>query len=89
MNPITILFGIVLSSAYGTAFHVLRGGGLKRLFLYVILAWLGFWVGHTVGGLIGLKFASLGTLNTGVATIGSVLFLIVGDWLSRVEVTQS
>ena len=41
-----IIFGIVLSTAYGTAFHFWKGGSLNKLFLYIILSWLGFWIGH-------------------------------------------
>jgi hypothetical protein len=84
----TILFGVVLSSAYGTAFHFLKGGGMKKLILFIILAWAGFWVGHIVGGLIGWTFAAVGPLNAGMATLGSVVFLFVGEWLSRVEISQ-
>jgi hypothetical protein len=83
-----ILFGIVLSSTYGTAFLLWKGGSLKKLFLYVILAWLGFWIGQLVGGLIGWSFAAVGPINTGMATLGSVIFLFVGEWLSRVEITR-
>ena len=83
-----IVFGIVLSSLYGTAFHFLKGGSLKKLLLDVILAWLGFWTGHILGGIVNWTFFGLGPLNTGAATLGSALFLIIGDWLSRVQVTR-
>ncbi len=83
-----ILFGIVLSTVYGTAFHFWKGGSLNRLVLYVILSWLGFWIGHIVGGAIGWSFAAAGPINAGMATLGSVTFLVVGEWLSRVEVTR-
>ena len=39
-----ILIGIVISSLYGSAFHLLRGGGLGRVLLYIIMAWVGFLV---------------------------------------------
>jgi len=83
-----IIFGIVLSTVYGTAFHVWKGGGLKRLVLYVILSWMGFWIGHIVGGALSWSFAAAGPINAGMATLGSAVFLFVGEWLSRVEITQ-
>ncbi len=83
-----ILFGIVLSTLYGTAFHFWKGGSLNRLVLYVILSWLGFWIGHIVGGALGWTFAAAGPVNAGMATFGSAIFLFVGEWLSRVEVTR-
>jgi hypothetical protein len=83
-----IIFGIVLSTIYGTAFHFFKGGSLNRLFLYIILSWLGFWSGHYVGGALGWSFAAAGPLNAGMATLGSVIILFVGEWLSRVEITN-
>ena len=83
-----ILFGIVLSTIYGAAFHFWKGGNLNRLFLYVILSWLGFWIGLIAGGAIGWSFSSIGPINTGMATLGSAVFLFVGEWLSRLEITK-
>jgi hypothetical protein len=83
-----IFFGIVLSTAYGTAFHFWKGGSMKRLLLYIILAWFGFWIGHLAGGMLGWSFAAVGPINTGLATLGSAVFLFVGEWLSRVEVVR-
>jgi hypothetical protein len=83
-----IIFGIVLSSVYGSAFHFWKGGNLPRLFLYLILSWLGFWAGHIIGGVLGWSFAAAGPINTGMATFGSAIFLFVGEWLSRVEISK-
>ena len=83
-----LVFGILLSTVYGTAFHFWKGGSLNRLLLYVILAWVGFWGGHIGAGLLGWHFATIGPLNAGLATVGSLIFLLAGDWLSRVEVSR-
>jgi len=83
-----IVFGVLLSTVYGTAFHFWKGGSLSRLFLYVILSWLGFWIGHIVGGALVWNFGAVGPINAGMATIGSAVFLFVGEWLSRVEITK-
>jgi|WetSurMetagenome_2_1015567.scaffolds.fasta_scaffold525589_2 hypothetical protein len=83
-----VLFGIVLSTAYGTAFHFWKGGSLKRLFLYILLAWLGFWSGHFIGAKLSWTFANVGPVYAGMATLGSAVFLFVGEWLSRIEVTR-
>ena len=83
-----LIFGIVLSTVYGAAFHFWKGGSLQKLFLYIVLAWLGFWIGNSIGRLIGWSFAVVGTLNTGMATLGSAIFLFVGEWLGRVEITH-
>ena len=84
----SLIFGLLLSSLYGAAFHLIRGGNLGRLLLYLILAWAGFWAGHFLGGALGWTFAGLGPLNLGMATVVSLLFLVVGHWLSLVEVQR-
>lgn len=83
-----IFFGIVLSTAFGTAFHFYKGGSWGKLILFILLAWVGFWLGHVLGGLLGWTFAAIGPLNAGMGTLFSALFLFVGEWLSRVEVTR-
>jgi hypothetical protein len=83
-----IVFGIVLSTAFGTAFHFVKGGSLFRLFLYIFLSWMGFLAGHFIGAALDWSFAAVGPLNAGMATIGSFVFLFVGEWLGRVEITK-
>lgn len=84
-----ILFGIILSSTYGTAFHFFKGGSWRKLLLFVVIAWVGFWSGHFIGEALGSKFALIGALQAGLGTVGSLLFLFVGEWLSRVEPDRS
>jgi len=82
------IFGIILSTFYGAAFHFWKGGGPGRLLLYLILGWAGFWTGHLVAGLLKWSFDSLGALHFGSATVGAGLFLTIGYWLSLVEVER-
>lgn len=84
----SIIFGLVLSALYGAVFHLWRGGKIGRLFLYIIISVVGFWIGHALGGYLGWNFANIGPLNAGMGTAGSVIFLFVGHWLSLVEVRQ-
>ena len=85
----TLLFGFLLSTLYGTAFHVWRGGGAGRFLLFLILGWVGFWLGNFIGDQVGFSFFKMGALNLGLATLTSFIFLAVGYWLSRVEVKQT
>jgi hypothetical protein len=79
------IFGFLIASLCGALYHLARGGRGWRLPLYLILAWAGFAAGHLVGAWFGWPFLKLGALNTGAATIGSLVFLGLGDWLSRME----
>jgi hypothetical protein len=80
-----VAVGLLLSSLYGAIFHLWRDGGFGRLVLYVLLSWIGFWGGHWLGSLLGWHFGSLGPINLGMATLGSLIILLVGYWLSLVE----
>jgi hypothetical protein len=76
-----IAFGIVLSTLYGAAFHVWRGGGLRKLAVLILLAWGGFWAGQIAGAALNVTFGRVGTLLLGTATAGSFLVLFIGNWI--------
>jgi len=79
-----LLFGFLLASFYGAFFHLYRGGGIGRLFYYLIMSWAGFSIGQLAASQLGWDFFSLGPLHLGLATLGSFLFLLGGYWLSLV-----
>jgi hypothetical protein len=83
-----LLFALLLALLYGAVYHLIRDGGFWRLILFFILSILGFVAGHFLGVWRGWIFIPLGALNFGLSTLGSILFLILGDWLSRIEVPQ-
>jgi hypothetical protein len=88
MTFAALIFGFLLAALYGAAFHFWRAESLKKFYLYLLLAEMGFWVGHFLGEVLGWRFALIGPLNTGMATLGAALFLFVGSWLSQVEINQ-
>jgi hypothetical protein len=81
----TLLFALLIALLYGALYHLLRGGGFWRLLLYLGLSVAGFALGHLIGLWRGWVFLPLGLLNLGMSTLGSLLFLAVGDWLQRGE----
>ena len=83
-----VLFGIVLSMVYASAFHFWKGGSLARILVYVIISAVGYWTGHLVGARLGWSFWTIGPINNGMATLGSLIFLFAGEWLSRVEINE-
>ena len=85
----TLLFALLIALLYGALYHLIRDGGFWRLFLYFSLSIAGFVVGHGIGLWRGWTFLSLGALNLGLSSLGSLLFLVIGDWLSRIEVRPS
>jgi hypothetical protein len=83
-----LLFAILLALLYGALYHLVRGGGFWRLILYLILSLAGFMAGHLVGIWRGWVWIPLGAVNLGLSSAGSLLILLLGDWLSRVEVNE-
>lgn len=81
----TLLFALLIALFYGAVYHLIRNGGFWRLFLYLSLSITGFVIGHLIGIWRGWTFLPLGSLNLGLSSIGSVMILILGDWLSRIE----
>lgn len=83
-----LLFAILIALLYGALYHLIRGGGFWRLFLYLILSLVGFAAGHLIGLWRGWVWLPLGAVNLGPASAGSLLVLLLGDWLSRIEVNE-
>ena len=89
MSLPTIVLGLILSTLYGAIFHLWRGGNAGRLLLYLILAWIGFWLGQFLANLLDFEFDLLGQLHILVATLGSLVILAFGYWLSLVQVEKN
>jgi len=81
----SILFGIVLSTLYGSIYHFLRGGSSGKLLVDLLLAWAGFWAGDSLGWYMNWTFWSMGVLNVGLATMGSALLLLLWDIVSHIR----
>ena len=81
MNIPTFIFGGIIATLYGAIFHLIRGGGIGRLITYILLSWAGFWLGHFLAQRYGFGFVNVGSLNLGIATITSFIFMIIGYWV--------
>ena len=76
------LIAFVIASAFGLTYHLLRGGGLRRLLLYLIVAWVAFFAGHGIGGLMQWHSLRLGSLNLLPAALTAVVSLILAEILA-------
>ena len=85
----TLLFALLLALLYGALYHLIRGGGFWRLLFDLGLSLIGFLVGHLIGAWRGWIFLPLGSLNLGMCSLGSLVILALGDWLSHIEVRRS
>ena len=81
----SFLFALFIALMYGALYHLIRGGGFWRLMFYLGLSSAGFALGHVLGLWRGWILFPLGSLNLGLSSAGSLLLLLLGDWLSRIE----
>jgi hypothetical protein len=82
----SLVLGFVIALLIGALFHLFLGGGLGRLFLYLIFSLIGSATGQYVGSWRNWILFPIGALNLGMAIIGSLVVLIVGYWFSLVRV---
>lgn len=75
-----LVLGFFIATAYGAGFHLLMGGGARRLLLYVGASWLGFAIGHLVGDVLDVSLLKLGALHLFSASLGAWIALIVSWW---------
>jgi len=81
----SLLLGFIISTLLGLGFHIWKGGGAGRLLLYLLMSWIGFGIGHYIAEQLNWNFASIGPLHIGLASMGSLMCLFFGHWLSLVE----
>jgi hypothetical protein len=77
-----IVYGFLIASAVGLAFHLVRGGTLGRLGMYLVSGWISFAVGQIVGEWIGLHLWRFGPLNLFAALVGTLLGLFTAAFLA-------
>jgi hypothetical protein len=75
--PPSLVFSALISTACGLGFHLLRGGSLTRLIVYVIAAWIGFAIGQVLGSLVGLQLILIGGVHLLEGVAGSLIALVL------------
>ena len=79
----SIVLAFILATLYGAGFHVIFGGDIRRLALFLISGWLGFSLGQVFGGIVGIKLFGIGPINTFAATLGAGIALLVTHFLTN------
>lgn len=80
-----ILFGLTAAFLIGALYHSVRGGGGWRFLLNLLLSALGLALGQVVGWWFGFILYTIGDLDIALGAIGSLLILVLGDWLSHIN----
>jgi hypothetical protein len=63
MSIPSFFIGTVIAAICGLLFHLLRGGRLSRMLLYIATAWVSFFAGQLVSEWISWRVLRFGSLN--------------------------
>ncbi|MEE9507762.1 MAG: hypothetical protein V3V44_00610 [Anaerolineales bacterium] len=84
----SLLLGLLLASASGFLFHLIRGGRVSRLLLYLLTAWGAFFIGHLIGELLEWRFMRVGTLNLFPSLLATLIGLLAASVLAGPETAR-
>ncbi len=85
MNAPGLFLGTIIAICCGLVFHLLRGGRLPRLALYLVTSWVSFFTGNLVGVWLDWSFLQVGELGLFPALLATVLGLIIASVLAGPE----
>ena len=77
-----IYLGLLIASLLGAAFHLLRGGTLARLLMYISTAWVAFFVGHWISTWLHWELGRVGSLNLFPAVLATLIGLVAASILA-------
>jgi branched-subunit amino acid ABC-type transport system permease component len=80
-----LYLGLLISTGLGLTFHFIRGGGLARLALYLVTAWVAFSVGQLVADLLNWHLFRVGPLNLFAAVLAAIVGLMTASLLAGPE----
>ena len=83
MTVQAILFIILVSAFYGCAFNFVTGGNVFSVFVNILIAAAGFFVGQFVGNIVGRELIQIGMINFGWGSGVSFIFLMIGASISH------
>jgi len=83
MTTPALFFSFLLASLYGSIFHFWKSGGGGKFFLYLVLSWTGFALGHLFAAYFDYSFLRIGPIRAGFSSLSSILLLFTGHWISR------
>ena len=77
-----LTFSLMLGSTYGIVAHLILGGNVRRMFVYILASLIGFAIGQGVGQVMAINSLAMGQINILPATLGAIIAIITGAFLS-------
>ncbi|HHB91254.1 MAG TPA: hypothetical protein ENK60_08100 [Anaerolineae bacterium] len=81
MIPPSIALIALLGAVYGALFYLWKGKTWSELFLFMVIAILGFFVGQLVAFLLDLEVVTIGQVHFVEGTLFAWLFMLAIAWL--------
>lgn len=72
----SVAFAFILATMLGALFHLVVGGDVRLLALYLLAAWFGFSLGQLVGSALEIELARIGVLRILPAGVGALAMLL-------------
>jgi hypothetical protein len=81
--PTPILtFSFIIATLFGAVFHLIAGGDIRRLALFLLAGWLGFAIGHLVGVVSEINVLNVGVLRLLPALLGALFAVLAAYFLT-------
>lgn len=84
----TIILSFILASMLAAIYHLLRGGSLRRLGLYIFAANISFFLGQGFSEMVQWQLVRLGSINLFPSILATILGLILTTSLAGQEATN-
>jgi membrane associated rhomboid family serine protease len=78
----TLTLGFIIATLLGAAFHLIMGGEVRRLAVFLLSGWVGFGLGQVLGGIFDINLLPIGTLRLFTAVFGALVALVVAHILT-------
>ncbi|MCY3945564.1 MAG: hypothetical protein OXF44_04685 [Anaerolineaceae bacterium] len=77
-----LTFGFILATLHGAVFHIIVGGDVRRLALFMLAAWSGFALGQLMAISLDLSVLLIGEIHLGPASLCALVALVLAHLLS-------
>ena len=77
-----LTFGFILATLHGAVFHIIVGGDVRRLALFMLAAWSGFALGQLMAISLDLNVLLVGEIHLGPASLSALVALVLAHLLS-------
>lgn len=81
-------FGFIVATLYGTGFHLVVGGDVRRLAAFLLAGWVGFIAGHFAGVVLDFEIMNIGALCILPASFGAIVALVFTQALTASQTNR-